>query len=209
MHQVFAGPLCRLYARGGHDPAHLLSGITNWREELMAALGNKPKLPAAWSEDPRGDVCTADPGASGFIALQLFAHYAEHSELELPDTVPALLELDRSFRTAVEAKFATSKFGHLLACRTWLPGDFPFTCRVPLPDGEMGEIGSLSVLHDQLKFLNARTFQADASVIAAWLRQPAPPGGALLPAAQRGFAAMWAVVGWAAVHGLPVVVRLG
>lgn len=206
MARAFAGPLCRYFAgERGEAIAHV-AGVEAWRGDLNAALGKNLAAPLHWREDPRDRGSWCDLGDSGWLALRLFALLAERSDLDLPDTVPALLELDPEWRAAQQQKFATSRYGQLLACRCWLPADFPFTARVPLPDGEFAELGSLPILREQLRWLNQRTFQADAGQLTAWLGQPAPTGGALLPAAQRGFAGLWRAVEQALPADAPVVV---
>ena len=203
---AFAGPLCRCYAPAAEDARALLPGVQAWRRELLQALGDRLQA-LDWPEDPAQDGVAEDLGDAGWVALRLFAVYAERSELELPDTAPPLPELDRAFRRALDERFARSRYGHLLACTAWLPGDFPLTVRAPLPDGEPSELGSLAVLHDQLRWLNQRTFAADADAIASWRELPAARGGELLAAARRGFAALSAAVQWARAHGLPVLLR--
>ena len=146
-----AGPLCRFYAASPSAALPLLYGIEAWQRDLVESLTGRLSSPMSWREDPAQEPLVADLGEAGWMALRLLAFYAERSDLELPDTVPALLELDREYRAALDAKFATSRYGQLLACRAWLPHDFPFTVRAPLPDGEAAEIGSLSVLYDQLR----------------------------------------------------------
>lgn len=207
MAQAFAGPLCRCYANAPGPAARLLPGVLAWRRELAAALGDR--LPGAldWREDPEVAGLVAELGDAGFAALRLFACYAERSDLELPDTVPLPPGLDRAFRAAQDRQFAGSRYGQLLACRLWLPLEFVFTARAPLPDGEEAELGSLVVLRDQLRWLNQRTWQADEGEIARWSSMPAPAGGALLPAAQRGFAGLWAAVQWGIAARQPVVIR--
>jgi hypothetical protein len=190
---AWAGPLSRWYARGGGDATKLRAGVEAWRDHLRAAVASKIAEQLLWDE--AADVAREwDLGESGWPALRLFAFHAERSELELPDLVPPLLELDPEWRALADAKFERSKYGHLLACSVWLPGDFPVTLRAPLPDGETAEIGSLAVLADQLKWLNQRTFQADAEEVSSWLELPAPAGGELLAAARRGYAGLVAAV---------------
>jgi hypothetical protein len=195
MARAFTGPLCRFFAAtAGADaggPRSFVAGVERWRRDLAHALGGRLRGELQWSEDPDADGFWSDCGDAGWLALRLFAFYAERSDLELPDTVPALLELDRDYRQAQDQKFERSRYGQLLACRCWLPLAFPFTARVPLPDGESAELGSLPVLHDQLRWLNQRTFQGDETEIGGWIALPAVAGGPLLPAAQRGFAALW------------------
>lgn len=201
---AFAGPLSRWYARAGRDAASLRAGVEAWRDDLRAAVADRVRQQLAWDEG--ADVALSfDFGDAGWPALRLFAFYAEKSELELPDTVPPLLEFDAEWRAAADAKFATSKFGQLLACSAWLPGDFPVTFRVPMPDGDNAEIGSLAVLADQLKWLNQRTFAADAAEIAAWSTAPAPAGGDLIAAARRGYWGLSSAVAVALRERVPVL----
>ncbi|MSR37818.1 MAG: hypothetical protein EXS02_03115 [Planctomycetes bacterium] len=207
MATAHAGPLCRFYAQSPEQARLLVFGIEAWRRELSSSLAGRLPKALDWREDPDQAAHTFQLGDAGFMALQLFAFYCERSEFELPDTVPALLELDREFRSALEAKFANSRYGHLLACSVWLPLDFHITMRAPLPDGENAEIGSLEVLHDQLRWLNQRTFQADESEIATWRTLPAKAGGELIKAAQRGFAGLSQAVALGRAGGFPVVVR--
>lgn len=200
---AFAGPLSRWYARTGRDAASMRPGVEAWRADLRGALADKVRQQLEWDEG--AEVAQSfDLGDAGWPALRLFAFYAEKSELELPDTVPHLLEFDAEWRAAADAKFATSKFGQLLACSTWLPGDFPVTFRVPMPDGDSAEIGSLDVLAGQLRRLNERTLQADTSEVAAWMELPAPPGGELVAAARRGYSALVGAVTVAVRCRVPV-----
>ncbi|HEX6813969.1 MAG TPA: hypothetical protein VF384_20265 [Planctomycetota bacterium] len=204
---VWAGPFSRWYARGGGDAAKLRAGVEAWRVHLRAAVAPKIAEQLLWDE--AADVTREwDLGDSGWRALRLFAFHAERSDLELPDDVPLLLELDPQWRALADAKFERSKYGHLLACSAWLPGDFPVTLRAPLPDGETAEIGSLAVLADQLKWLNQRTFQADAAEFEGWLDLPAPAGGELIAAARRGYAGLAAAVTLAMRERVPVVVAV-
>lgn len=205
---AFAGPLCRWFAAraGAADLARLRGGVEAWRADLRAAVADKVRAQLEWDE---GSALARefDLGDAGWTALRLFALYAEQPELELPDATPPLLELDPAWRSAADAKFARSNYGQLLACSVWLPGEFPVTLRAPLPDGETAELGSLGALAAQLHWLNERTFQADAAAIAAWREVAAPTGGALIPAARRGYAALLAAVECAQAARLPVVVR--
>ncbi|MBL8751661.1 MAG: hypothetical protein JNK15_00055 [Planctomycetes bacterium] len=206
MATAIAGPLSRFYAKSTAEAARMRAGVETWREDLQGSVAKKVGEQLDWDESAQVSF-TGDLGDSGWQALRLFAFYAERDDLELPDRVPALLELDREWRAAADQKFVRSKYGHLLACPLWLPGDFPVTMRVPLPNGETDEIGSLNVLADQMRFLNQRTFQADAWEIVGWATLAAGPGGPLLEAAKRGFAGLHTAVQFALMHRLPVVVR--
>lgn len=206
MARTFVGPLCRYFAGERGEPVTFAQGVEQWRRDLQEALGSRLKPTLAWTEDPTEPGHRTDLGPGGWIALRLFAFYADRSDLDLPDTVPALLELDREFRTALDAKFERSKYGNLLSARLWLPQDFPITARVALPDGDAIDMGSLPVLVDQLRWLNQRTFQADEEQVAQWAELDAELGGPLLAAAQRGFAGLWAAAHDAKARRLPLLV---
>lgn len=203
---AFVGPLCRFYAKKGADPRALRSGVETWRGDLRAAVADKVAAQLHWDETAD---CAAefDLGEGGWLGLRLLALYAERAELELPDTLPPLLELDAAWREAADGKFARSHFAQVLACSCWLPGEFPVTLRAPLPDGDVAEIGAVEVLHDQLHRLNQRTFAADLHTMAEWRDLPAPAGGSLLDAAQRGLAALAAAAAIAQRFGLPLLLR--
>ena len=204
---AFAGPLCRFYAAARGDPVALRQGVLRWREDLQEALGARLRGRLDWNEDPNGPMVEYELGDSGLVAVRLLAVYAERSDLELPELVPAIPELDRAYRAAADEKFARSHFGQLLAAELWLPLDFPFTARAPLPDGTEAGIGSLPMLLDQLRRLNARTFQADAAVQQEWAGSSADAGGDLLDAAQRGLGGMLAAAAWAAARWVPLAIR--
>ncbi len=203
---AFAGPLSRFFAKTSAEAGRLRPGVEVWREDLRSSVAEKVAAQLDWDEAAPA-AFTADLGDSGWMALRLFAYYAERSDLELPDTVPPLLELDPEWRAAADQKFARSRYGQLLACRVWLPGDFPITWRAPLPDGDSAEMGSIDVLAAQLAWLNQRTFQADAAEAAGWGTTPAAPGAPLIAAAQRGYAGLLAAVQFATGNRLPVIVR--
>lgn len=203
---AFTGPLSRYYARKPQDAVRVQPGVEAWREDLRASVADKVRQQLYWDE-AADVVFRADLGDAGWPALRLFALYAERAELELPDTVPPLLELDPAWRQAAERKFEKSLYGQLLACSVWLPGDYPVTLRAPMPNGDTAEIGSVAVLADQLKWLNQRTFAADLEQLAGWRDVPAPAGCSLLDAARRGYAALAAAVTTAQRFGVPVLVE--
>ncbi len=206
MATAFVGPMSRFFARSPDEATKLRPGVEVWRADLRSAVAEKVSAQLVWDE---GAVVAQsfDLGESGWMGLRLFAFYAERSDLEMPDTVPGLLELDAEWRAAHDGKFGKTLYGQLLACRGWLPGDFPVTIKAPLPDGETAEIGSLKAMADQLRFLNQRTFQADAEEFATWMQVPAPAGAGIIDAARRGYAALSAATALALREGLPLLVR--
>ncbi len=203
---AIAGPLSRFFAKDDGDAVRLRAGVEAWRKDLVSSVAEKVGAQLAWDE-ASDTVFESDLGDSGWIALRLFAFYAEHSDLDWPDTVPVLPEFDTKWREAAEDKFSKSLYGQLLACEMWLPGEFPVTIRAPRPDGDTAEIGSLKVLADQLLWLNQRTFQASVEEFAKWLEMPAEAGGLFLMAARRGYAALRAAVEVAQAKTIPLVVK--
>ncbi len=203
---AFVGPLSRYYAKQPEDAVLVQPGIEAWREDLRASVADKVRQQLYWDE-AADVVFRADLGEAGWSAVRLLALYAERADLELPDTVPALLELDPAWREAADRKFEKSLYGQLLACSVWLPGDYPVTMRAPLPNGDTAEIGSIAVLNDQLKWLNQRTFGADLDQLAAWRDLPAPARCNLLDAARRGYSALAAAVTTAQRFSVPVLVE--
>jgi hypothetical protein len=208
MASAHTGSLAAFYAADPNATARLVPAVEAWRADLRASVAPALARQLEWDEHS-AVTASWSLGVSGWLALRCFAFYAERSDLELPDTVPPLLEFDAAYRAAAEAKFPRSLYGQILACRVWLPGDFPATLRVPLPDGETAEVGSTAVLADQLRWLNQRTFGADAELVAAWAQLPAAAGGPLLDAARVGFAGLSAAVALAQRERLPVLVREG
>ena len=207
MVEAFVGPLSRWFARGDdEEAARLRPGVEQWREDLRGGVAEKVGEQLSWDE---GSACAArfDFEVTGWSGLRLFAFYAERSDLEWPDTVPTLLELDQDWRKASDEKFGKSVYGQLLACEMWLPGEFPVTVRAPRPDGDSVEIGSLKFLADQLQWLNQRTFQADQAAIDQWAMQPAPAGASMLQAAQRGYAMLTAACTRAHQERLPLLIQ--
>ena len=207
MVEAYAGPLSRWFSKGDEAEAvRLRAGVEQWREDLRSSVAEKVSEQLAWDEASACDD-RFDLGEAGWSGLRLFAFYAERSDLEWPDTVPPLLELDPDWRKASDEKFGKSLYGQLLACDMWLPGEFPVTVRAPRPDGATAELGSLKVLSDQLLWLNQRTFQADQDAIAGWRGQPAPAGAPLLQAARRGYAMLAAACARASEANVPLLIQ--
>ncbi|MGK0519654.1 MAG: hypothetical protein ACJAUC_002356, partial [Planctomycetota bacterium] len=179
MATAIAGPLSRFFAKDEDDAVRLRAGVEAWRKDLVSSVAEKVGSQLEWDE-ASDVVFESDLGDSGWVALRMFAFYAERSDLDWPDTVPLLPEFDTVWRAAAEDKFSKSLYGQLLACEMWLPGEFPVTIRAPRPDGDAAEMGSLKVLADQLLWLNQRTFQADTEEVAKWLEMPAEAGGSFL-----------------------------
>lgn len=206
MVKAFAGPLSRFFGKDADDAVRLRAGVEAWRKDLVSSVSEKVGVQLAWDESSDLEFAF-DLGESGWTALRLFAFYAERSDLEWPDTVPALPEFDTKWREAADDKFSKSLYGQLLGADMWLPGEFPLTIRAPRPDGDAADIGSLKVLTDQLLWLNQRTFQADQEEVTAWLEMPAETDGQFLMATRRGYAALAAAAAMAQEASVPLILK--
>lgn len=200
------GPLWRFYAEG-RDASDVRDGVAAWRGRAIDELEGFPAAALEGCAERDEAMAAFDADAAGFVALRLWAFYGQRTELDWPDTVPPVAELDRAWREAADGGFAGSHYAHLLVPEVWLPGDFAFTIRMPMPDGEDREVGSVGLAKAQLARLNRATFDADADELAAWATEPAPVGSAFVDAARRGLAAMAAAL--AAADELGLVVNLG
>jgi len=196
-------PLWRFFA-AGRDPQRARSGVAQWREEVRAALDGMPEVALAGCAEREDDLVSFDLDASGWTALRLWSLFAQRSELPWPDAVPAIPELDRSWREAADAGFPGSHFAQLQVPEVWLPGEFAFTAKIPLPDGVDAEIGAVGLAADQLTRLNRLTFDAAAEDVAAWQQIGAPAGVAFLDGVRRGMAAATAAFALARASGLSV-----
>jgi hypothetical protein len=154
---LVSGPLCRFFAAESGDASTLVEGVLTWRRDIGEALAGRIDPSLGWPEHPALEPEVFVLPERGWEALQLFAVYAERSDLELPSDVTLPLALDSAWRSASESKFARSHYGQLLAADLWLPGSFDFTAKVPRPDGEECTLGSLIALRDQMIFLAQRS----------------------------------------------------
>lgn len=182
IHALVVGPLCRYFADGTVHADALVAGVLGWRRDVGDALAGRIDSSLAWTEDPQIDPLEFQLPDRAWDALQLFAVYAERSDLELPSELAPELALDSAWRTASESKFARSHYGHLLAADLWLPGSFDFTAKVPRPDGQDCSLGSLLALRDQLVFLAQRTIGVHPGSIERDVRTADPLLSLALPA---------------------------
>ena len=186
MVRLHCGPLSAFYHDADRDLIDTRSGVLSWLDQLNQALKGHLKGPLEWSEEGEGKVFDLDGG--GWDGLRLLALYANRPGLDWPSTLPPILDLDKEWRGAADKNFTGCRFAQVLAPRLWLPADFTFTVRLPLPDGDEVDIGSATVLSDQLRWLNRETLLGEFEALQSWRDLPAPAGCPFVPAAQRGLA---------------------
>jgi hypothetical protein len=165
---LYRGPLSEFFAgRDGAATADRVPAVLAWRAHLASKLGAALREPLAWPEEA-GDAQRILLPARALEALRLLAVYADRAELELPDDLPPLLDLDPVWQQAVNQDFRGSRFAQVLAPDCWLPADFDLTLRHAYPDGTPAVFGSATALRFQLRALNRTTLQLDLAEIAEW-----------------------------------------
>lgn len=195
---VYVGSLTRYYAgawenlvekalreRGGPpavrsarpaDPAksqdRIRPRVIAWRAALAKALGDRLAGPLEWDETEAAPWFTHRPGWDGFGSLVLWAAYAEHPTLRLPEILPEEWDDDVAL-TLSTAEGVRSRYSHLVRnVEMWLPVAFEITFEGEDVDGRRVVMGSVTTLRRQLADLNAATWKASAADIAVWGQMP-------------------------------------
>ena len=78
---AFAGALSRFFGSDEEESVRLRAGVNAWRQDLVSSVAEKVGAQLEWDEACETHF-EGDLGESGWIALRLFAFYAERSELE-------------------------------------------------------------------------------------------------------------------------------
>lgn len=146
--------------------------VIAWRTALAKALGHRLAGPLEWGETEAAPWFTQRPGWDGFGSLVLWAAYAEHPALRLPETLPEEWDHDVALMRSTAEGFR-SRYSHLVRnVEMWLPVAFEITFEGEDVDGRRVVVGSVTTLRRQLADLNASTWKASATDIAAWGQMP-------------------------------------
>jgi hypothetical protein len=198
MVELFVGSLVDYYCvRFGADSADRLdigTSVRRWAEDLAPVLA--PHLGAS-----AGPLCVdsevppwaQEIPATSWRALQLLAAYAEQTALPWPDTVPDRLEDDPAWQRSSAGDFERTRFPQILIPDAWMPGEFAFTTRLELPDGQEWVIGSVVGLQQQLVALNAVTLQVHPQVAVT-----SSPAADFLTSASQALSLALAIAAFAA-----------
>ncbi|TAJ98054.1 MAG: hypothetical protein EPO10_11125 [Reyranella sp.] len=144
--------------------------VLAWRAALAKALGDRLSAPLDWDETQAAPWYTHRPGWDGFGSLVLWAAYAEHPALRLPETLPEEWDHDLALTRSTTAGFR-SRYSHLVRnVEMWLPVAFEITFEGEDVEGRRVVMGSVTTLRRQLADLNAATWKASAADVAAWGR---------------------------------------
>lgn len=150
--------------------------VVTWRAALARALGDRLAGPLEWDETEAAPWFTHRPGWGGFGSLVLWAAYAEHPTLRLPETLPEEWDHDGALMRSTAEGFR-SRYSHLVRnVEMWLPVDFEITFEGEDVKGRRVVMGSVTTLRRQLADLNAATWKASAADVAAWGRAPIEEG---------------------------------
>jgi hypothetical protein len=142
--------------------------VIAWRAALGKALGDRLSGPLEWDEAPSAPWFTNRPGWDGLGSLVLWAAYAEHPTLRLPETLPEEWDHDLALMRATAEGFR-SRYSHLVRnVEMWLPVAFEITFEGEDVEGRRVVMGSVTTLRRQLADLNAATWKASPDDVAAW-----------------------------------------
>lgn len=146
--------------------------VLAWRAALAKALGDRLSAPLEWDETEAAPWFTHRPGWDGFGSLVLWAAYAEHPTLRLPEILPEEWDDDVALTLSTAEGFR-SRYSHLVRnVEMWLPVAFEITFEGEDVEGRRAVMGSVTTLRRQLADLNASTWKASAADIAAWGQMP-------------------------------------
>ncbi len=177
--------------------------VIAWRTALAKALGARIEAPLDWDETETAPWFTHRPGWDGFGSLVLWAAYAEHPTLRRPETLPEEWDHDAALTRSTATGFR-SRYSHLVRnVEMWLPVAFEITFEGEDVGGRRVVVGSVTTLRRQLSDLNAATWKASTSDVAAWGRVPTE-AGPLEARARYAFAVLSELAQRAHVDRLPM-----
>jgi hypothetical protein len=177
--------------------------VIGWRAALAKALGDRLAGPLDWDETDDAPWYTNRPGWDGFGSLVLWAAYAEHPALRLPETLPEDWDHDVALMRSTAEGFR-SRYSHLVRnVEMWLPVAFEITFEGEDVEGRRSVMGSVTTLRRQLADLNAATWRASASDVTGWGRAPTEEGP-IEERARYAFAVLTELAQWAQSERLPM-----
>ena len=184
--------------------ARIRPQVLAWRARLATALGKRIEVPLDWDETDSAPWFADRPGWDGFGALVLWAAYAEHPALRVPQTLPEEGDQNDIALTRSTAVGFKSRYSHLVRdVEMWLPVSFEITFEGEDVGGRRLMMGSVATLRRQLNDLNAATWKAAADEVEAWGRAR-PEGGGLEESARYAFALFCKLARLAEAERLPM-----
>lgn len=145
----------------------IITGVTQWREQLLSELAREITIAPLWNED--NDVTpyyTDKPDWCAFEALQLFAASKFLGE-SVPKTIPKDFNVFEhpNYKRYMQIK----QNGHsLFECEWWLPLSNTLMFPARLPTGHERMLATVGLLHAELREINALEWNADEQTILSW-----------------------------------------
>lgn len=175
---VYAGPLCRYFARDFVTPTQRLMGssvrtirageveaelptvldvqpiIRGWQRLITPRLKSAGVPVPEWNELGAGLTFAEQLTAPGYWAARLVAAYIEFPDLAEPTDLPPDDELAVDPALArLRGNESRSRFAHFHACEWWLPLRMAEPLELELPNGNTQPVGSTSMLKAELESL--------------------------------------------------------
>lgn len=178
--------------------------IRDWRDRMTTELGEWLSAPLAWDETERQHA-VATPGAKCWVALLLWAAYAEFSE-EPPAVLGTLNDAESNPIFHRFGQLPTpSRFRQIVHnIDYWLPAPFDTVLKSTGPLGDPAYIGSSPTLLAQLEALNEETWKADRTTIQTWSEAGEPTDGMLESQARYAFAELLLAAQYSCDNQMPM-----
>ncbi len=208
--KIYAGSLAGYYAtsRDVSDRRALLGRLGRWVEDLQGSLEDHLSAPISLLLDGSDQDRGRRLPLRGQDALRLLAAYAECSDLDWPTDMPSTLSEDPAWQRVSAEDFSRCHFPQIQIPDFWVAGDFAFTARQAMPDGDEWLLGSLDGLLDQLGVLNRKTLQHTAEDLILHLQTELDPDcGDFLMLAEHALASVFEAAGHAHAIGGMLVIR--
>lgn len=229
---LYAGPLCRYYARDfltpamaifpperrnvmnprtgkvephkPKNPAKYRDTILGWMQEIKPRLRRAGPMVVRWQELPRAEYLCDQ--YNSWLHLQYFAAYAQVEELEMPHEYVYSKTPDAAFEIAMELGYE-SVYASIVFCKFWLPLEYRHPIELALPTQERSPVGSVNALRAEAqdlaqRFLGVTSVTQDALVAVNSDESRTP----LERAAADGIFRILRVTDFALTHKQPVVV---
>ena len=229
---LYAGPLCRYYARDFLTPSLALfqpgkrnimnpktgkvephrpekpskyrDAILGWMQEIKPRIRRAGPMVIKWEELPRTEYFCDQYRT--WLELQYFAAYAQVEELKMPREYVYSQTPDAAFEIAMEIGYE-SRFASIVFCKFWLPLEYKHPIDLTLPTQERSPVGSVYALRAEAEelaqhFLGVLPVTQDTLLSVEADERRSP----LERAAANGIFRILRVTDFAIANKLPVVV---
>jgi hypothetical protein len=153
------------------DPEIIRSAVIQWRQKTSNGIKAALRTPLDWNEAADSPFFTDKPGWDSYSALLIWAAHEEQPQFAKPKENNEDWASNLAFQ-ASNANGFKSRYSHLLKnVELWLPCNIEFTFEAPDVAGKEVRIGSSLMLFNQLRELNARSWNTDEGTMGEWLRE--------------------------------------